>query len=448
MVTPVDAIIIGFGKAGKTLAGYLAKKGEKVVLIEQDETMYGGTCINRGCIPSKTLVKNAERASLLTKTWSEKERFYREAVQDKMTVVTTLRGKNYGKLASFPNLKIVVGTAAFLGAHEVEVGGASYSSPKIFINTGSTSFVPPLTGIKDNPHVYLSDTLMNLTVLPKTLTIIGGGYIGLEFANMFNLFGSKVTILQVEDSFIPREDRDIAVAIATDFEKRGIQIVYGVSVDSLDPDGTVHYKTKEGSASLPSEAILVATGRKPNIASLHLEKAGVALTSRGAIAVDDHLESNVPGVFAMGDVNGGLQFTYISLDDFRIVKSYLENPSSARKLSERKNVAYSVFISPAFSRVGLSEADAKAKGIEYKLFTLPAGAIPKALVLGNTTGLLKALVDPKTNLILGAHLYCNESYELINLISLAMDYQIPYTALRDKIYTHPTMSEAFNDLFA
>jgi pyruvate/2-oxoglutarate dehydrogenase complex dihydrolipoamide dehydrogenase (E3) component len=144
----------------------------------------------------------------------------------------------------------------------------------------------------------------------------------------------------------------------------------------------------------------------------------------------------------MGDVNGGLQFTYISLDDFRIVKSYLENPSSARKLSERKNVAYSVFISPAFSRVGLSEADAKAKGIEYKLFTLPAGAIPKALVLGNTTGLLKALVDPKTNLILGAHLYCNESYELINLISLAMDYQIPYTALRDKIYTHPTMSEA------
>jgi pyruvate/2-oxoglutarate dehydrogenase complex dihydrolipoamide dehydrogenase (E3) component len=289
---------------------------------------------------------------------------------------------------------------------------------------------------------------MNLTVLPKTLTIIGGGYIGLEFANMFNLFGSKVTILQVEDSFIPREDRDIAAAIATDFEKRGIQIVYGVSVDSLDPDGTVHYKTKEGSASLPSEAILVATGRKPNIGSLHLEKAGVALTSRGAIAVDEHLESNVPGVFAMGDVNGGLQFTYISLDDFRIVKSYLENPSSARKLSERKNVAYSVFISPAFSRVGLSEADAKAKGIEYKLFTLPAGAIPKALVLGNTTGLLKALVDPKTNLILGAHLYCNESYELINLISLAMDYQIPYTALRDKIYTHPTMSEAFNDLFA
>jgi pyruvate/2-oxoglutarate dehydrogenase complex dihydrolipoamide dehydrogenase (E3) component len=134
---------------------------------------------------------------------------------------------------------------------------------------------------------------MNLTVLPKTLTIIGGGYIGLEFANMFNLFGSKVTILQVEDSFIPREDRDIAVAIATDFEKRGIQIVYGVSVDSLDPDGTVHYKTKEGSASLPSEAILVATGRKPNIASLHLEKAGVALTSRGAIAVDEHLETNV-----------------------------------------------------------------------------------------------------------------------------------------------------------
>ena len=448
MVTPVDAIIIGFGKAGKTLAGYLAKKGEKVVLIEQDETMYGGTCINRGCIPSKTLVKNAERASLLTKTWSEKERFYREAVQDKMTVVTTLRGKNYGKLASFPNLKIVVGTAAFLGAHEVEVGGGSYSSPKIFINTGSTSFVPPLTGIKDNPHVYLSDTLMNLTVLPKTLTIIGGGYIGLEFANMFNLFGSKVTILQVEDTFIPREDRDIAAAIASDFEKRGISITYDVSVESLDPDGIVHYKTKEGSASLPSEAILVATGRKPNIGSLHLEKAGVALTSRGAIAVDEHLETNVPGVFAMGDVNGGLQFTYISLDDFRIVKSYLENPSSARKLSERKNVAYSVFISPAFSRVGLSEADAKAKGIEYKLFTLPAGAIPKALVLGNTTGLLKALVDPKTNLILGAHLYCNESYELINLISLAMDYQIPYTALRDKIYTHPTMSEAFNDLFA
>ncbi|OPZ34747.1 MAG: Mercuric reductase [Tenericutes bacterium ADurb.BinA155] len=399
----VDAIIIGFGKAGKTLAGYLAKKGQSVLLIEQDETMYGGTCINRGCIPSKTLVKNAERASLFAKTWPEKKRFYAAAIADKTAVVTTLRGKNYGKLAAFPNLKIVIGKAAFLGAHEVTVNGEAYQAPHIFINTGSTSFIPPLPGIKDNPHVYLSDSLMNLKSLPRTLTIIGGGYIGLEFANMFNLFGSKVTILQVEDSFIPREDRDIANAIASDFEKRGIQIVYGVNVTNLGLDGTVSYKTKEGEAALPSEAILVATGRKPNIASLQLEKAGVALSPRGAIQVDEHLETNVPGVFALGDVNGGLQFTYISLDDFRIVKSYLEKPEGAKKLSERKNVAYSVFISPAFSRVGLSEADAKAKGIEYKLFSLPAAAIPKALVLGNTTGLLKALVDPKTNLILGVN---------------------------------------------
>jgi len=372
MLEHFDAIIIGFGKGGKTLGGYLAKKGEKVALIERDPAMYGGTCINVGCIPSKTLVKAAEASSKLEPIFSKQAERYRAAIERKESVVTTLRGRNYQKLASFPNVEVINGTAAFSGDHEVSVAGRILTAPKIFINTGSSSFVPPLDGIKDNPKVYFSDSLMALKELPKRLTIIGGGYIGLEFASMYNLFGSKVSVLQVEDSFIPREDRDLADAISLEFTKRGIDLIYSVKITHIDQDGSVSYEAGGKAALLKGDAILVATGRSPNTKDLHGERTGLTLTPRGAVVVDDHLQSVVPGIFAMGDVIGGLQFTCISLDDFRIVKSSLEDPASPKALSARHNAPYSVFISPAFSRVGLSESEAKPKAslIPYLNFRL------------------------------------------------------------------------------
>lgn len=213
---------------------------------------------------------------------------------------------------------------------------------------------------------------MALKELPKRLTIIGGGYIGLEFASMYNLFGSKVSVLQVEDSFIPREDRDLADAISLEFSKRGIDLIYSVKITHLDQDGSLSYEAGGKTVLLKGDAILVATGRSLNTKDLHGKRTGLTLTPRGAVVVDDHLQSVVPGIYAMGDVIGGLQFTYISLDDFRIVKSSLEDPASPKALSARHNAPYSVFISPAFSRVGLSESEAKPKAslIPYLNFRL------------------------------------------------------------------------------
>ena len=321
---------------------------------------------------------------------------------------------------------------------------------QIFINTGSSAFIPPIEGLKGNPYVYTSEGLLNLTELPSRLVIIGGGYIGVEFSSIYASFGSKVTILQDGDIFLPREDEEIAGAVRESLESRGIRVMTGVKVKALEQaEGKALVAVDNGKEvqKLEAEAVLVATGRRPNTAGLNLEAAGVEIGPRGGIVTDDSLTTTAPHIYAMGDVRGGLQFTYISLDDFRIVKSKVLGDGSYT-LKERGAVPYSVFLIPPFSRVGLSEIEAVEKGYKVKVARLAAAAIPKAQVLEQPAGLLKAVIDEETGLILGAHLFCQESYEMINMIKLAMDAKVPYQVLRDTIYTHPTMSEAFNDLFA
>ncbi len=452
--TKYDAVIIGFGKGGKTMAGALGAAGKKVALIEKSDRMYGGTCINVGCIPTKSLVYRAGLAAAKGGSFEEKAAAYKAAMEQKEDLTARLRGKNYQKLDSNPNITVIDGTASFQSPHvvEVEKEGKTFQveGEQIFINTGSSAFIPPIEGLKGNPYVYTSEGLLNLTELPSRLVIIGGGYIGVEFSSIYASFGSKVTILQDGDIFLPREDEEIAGAVRESLESRGIRVMTGVKVKALEQaEGKALVAVDNGKEvqKLEAEAVLVATGRRPNTAGLNLEAAGVEIGPRGGIVTDDSLTTTAPHIYAMGDVRGGLQFTYISLDDFRIVKSKVLGDGSYT-LKERGAVPYSVFLIPPFSRVGLSEKEAVEKGYKVKVARLAAAAIPKAQVLEQPAGLLKAVIDEETGLILGAHLFCQESYEMINMIKLAMDAKVPYQVLRDTIYTHPTMSEAFNDLFA
>jgi pyruvate/2-oxoglutarate dehydrogenase complex dihydrolipoamide dehydrogenase (E3) component len=324
-----------------------------------------------------------------------------------------LRDKNYHKLAHNPLIKVVDGHASFADAHHVVANKVLYEGETIIIDTGSKAFVPPLPGI-EGKGIYTSETLLEEKKLPKRLLIVGGGYIGLEFASMYLDFGSEVTMLQTEPTFLAREDEELASLIEKDFALRGLVLHKGVTTESFSTEKgevTTTYQENGEEKSLISDAVLIATGRRPNVAGLALEKAGVSLTERGAVAVDEHLKTSQANIYAVGDVVGSLQFTYISLDDSRIVLSAMNG--GARNNLNRGAVPYSVFISPAFSRIGLSEKDARAK-FEVLVGEIPAASIPKALILGEPRGLLKVIVDKKGHLILGAHLYCAESYEMIN----------------------------------
>ena len=448
-----EHVVIGFGKAGKTLAGTLAANGKKVALIERDAKRYGGTCINVACIPTKSLEHSARLSAAQGGDFSAKAARFTAAVAEKNRLTAALREKNYAKAVS-SGVTVIDGEAHFVDAHTVAVRLADGTEKQIaadyfYINTGAESFVPPIEGVKGDPYVYTSDTLMERDTLPQRLVIVGGGYIGLEFSSYFANFGSEVTVLQDGEAFIPREDAEVAASVLASLESRGVKILRSVKVEAVrDAGGHAEVQVRKGEEvrQLPADAVLIATGRVPLTRGLDLEKAGVELTPRGAVKVDETLHTSVPHIFAMGDVAGGLQFTYISLDDFRIVKDQVLGKGE-RTSANRGPVPYTVFLDPPLSRVGLTEDEARAKGYSVRVAVLPAAAIPKAQVLRKPTGVLKAIVDGDTGMILGAHLFCAESQEMINLVRLAMAAGIPYTVLRDSIYTHPTMSEALNDLF-
>ncbi|MEA4853383.1 MAG: FAD-dependent oxidoreductase [Christensenella sp.] len=451
-----DSVIIGFGKGGKTLAAKLAKKGENVAIVEQSSKMYGGTCINVACIPTKSLVKNARMASLAKdRTFSEKSAAYLQAIQEKRELTAMLRQKNYNMLANLPNVDVITGYAEFTGPKQIAIqktDGAVLLAEgnKMIINTGSVPFVPPIEGLSGNPYVYTSESMMEMEALPEKLVIIGGGYIGMEFASIYANFGSHVTVVQDGDVFLPREDADTAEAVRSVLESKGIAFFLDAKVLSVSADdgmAHVHITAQGKELNLPANAVLVATGRRPNTDGLNLDAAGIEKTERGAVKTDEFLRTSAPGVWAVGDVAGSPQFTYISLDDSRIIWPQLCDGVAAYSTKNRSNIPSSVFIDPPLSFVGLKEKEAAQLGLDYRIAKISAAAVPKAQVLQETSGFLKALVDNKTGLILGAVLFCAESHEIINLIKLAMDMNIPAEAFSRQIFTHPTMSEALNDLF-
>ena len=452
-----DAIIIGFGKGGKTLAAEFAKRGQKVAIIERSDKMYGGTCINIGCIPTKTLVHQAKMASALKDaTFEERSEFYRNAVSVKESVTSALRNKNYHNLADNPNVTVYTGIGSFVSADVVAVRTATeeirLTSKQIIINTGAETVIPPIEGIAGNPFVYTSTSIMELADLPRRLVIIGGGYIGLEFASMYASFGSQVTVLESYPELIAREDRDIAASVKETLEKKGVVFRMNAKVQSVNRVEDKAIVTFADSQTnevfvLEADAVLLATGRRPNTKDLNLEVAGVEVDVRGAIIVDEYLKTTNPNIRAVGDVKGGLQFTYISLDDYRIVREDLFGDKE-RRTGDRNPVSYSVFIDPPLSRIGLNEEEARRQNRDIIVKKLPVMAIPRAKTLGETDGLLKAIIDKNTGKILGCVLFAPDSGEVINTVAVAMKTGQDYTFLRDFIFTHPSMSEALNDLFS
>lgn len=434
-----DLIIVGFGKGGKTLAKFASAQGRKVAVIEKSKKMYGGTCINIGCIPSKTLVhEGLEHGS------------FEQAFSRKTDVVNALNSKNYHNLADDDNIEVLDYTAKFKSNHELnllndqdEIVG-TIGAEQIVINTGAKSMIPAIEGIDSSQYLYDSEGIMNLKSQPNHLVIVGGGYIALEFAAMFANFGTQVTVLERGNDIMTKEDKDIVAEVKKDLADKNVNIVLNADTKKFeDTDkGTIVHTTN---GEYAADAVLIATGRKPNT-DLDLQNTDVKIGDHGEIIVNEYLQTDASNVYALGDVKGGMQFTYISLDDFRIVKEQFFGEGK-RSTENRGAVPYTVFIDPPLARVGLTGKEAKEQEYDIIESAIPVNSIPRHKINNDGRGLFKAVVNKDNEEILGASLYGLQSEEIINLIKLAIDQKLSYKVLKDNIYTHPTMVESFNDLF-
>lgn len=434
-----DLIIVGFGKGGKTLAKFASAQDRKVAVIEKSKKMYGGTCINIGCIPSKTLVhEGLEHGS------------FEQAFSRKTDVVNALNSKNYHNLADDDNIEVLDYTAKFKSNHELNLLNdqdevvETIGAEQIVINTGAKSMIPPIEGIDSSQYLYDSEDIMNLKSQPNHLVIVGGGYIALEFAAMFANFGTQVTVLERGNDIMTKEDNDIVAEVKKDLVDKNVNIVLNADTKKFeDTDkGTIVHTSK---GEFAADAVLIATGRKPNT-DLDLQNTDVKMGDHGEIIVNEYLQTDASNVYALGDVKGGMQFTYISLDDFRIVKEQLFGEGK-RSTENRGAVPYTVFIDPPLARIGLTGKEAKEQGYNVIESAIPVNTIPRHKINNDGRGLFKAVVNKDNEEILGASLYGLQSEEIINLIKLAIDQKLSYEVLKDNIYTHPTMVESFNDLF-
>lgn len=437
-----DALIIGWGKGGKSLAGALAASGRQVALVERSAQMYGGTCINIGCVPTKDLITSAEhrRAS------DDPAAYFAKSVAERDTLIGKLRAANHSMLAG--KVALLDGEARFTGPHEVQVRAGDdvidLHAPLIVIGTDTVPAAPPIPGI-DLPGVYDSTTIQHADPFPARLTVIGAGFIGLEFASMFANFGAEVTVIDQQQTFIGRADRDVAESVHNSLSAQGVRIDLGVNVREIRAEDGELVVQADGE-QYRSGAVLVALGRRPETAELGVAAAGIATDARGFIQVNDHLETNVEGVYAVGDVNGGPQFTYISFDDFRIVKDHLLG-AGKRSRADRQAVPWTTFIDPPLSVVGMSEADARASGRPVQIAVAKIAEIPvmpRPKIVGKPEGMMKFLVDAETDAILGASLHCIDSQELINMVAAVMRLGGTASDLRDGIWTHPSSTEGFN----
>lgn len=451
-----DAIIIGSGQAGKPLATALGQAGWKTALVER--AYIGGTCINYGCTPTKTMFNSARVAYLARRAadygvhHGEVTVNLREVRERKQRVVDSFRESGLNGIERTENLTLFWGDARFTSPHEIEIkqnDGATRSliAEKIFINTGGRPAIPRLEGIDEVPTLD-STSIMELDELPPHLLVLGGGYIGLEFGQMFRRFGSEVTIVQRAGQLLGREDPDVADAVRKLMEEDGIQVLLDSEAVRLEMKAaaiTLTVRSSEKEQTLNGSHVLVAAGRKPNTEDLNLGAAGIDSDKQGNVTVNSKLETNVPGVYALGDVKGGPQFTHISYDDFRIIRTNLLEGGNA--MTEGRLVPYAVFIDPQLGRVGISETEAKEKGLNFRVAKLPMTNVARAIEMSETRGFLKAIVDADTNQILGAAALGVEGGEVMSLFEIAMLGNLPYTVLKNAIFAHPTLAESLNNLF-
>lgn len=451
-----DAIIIGFGKGGKKLAAELAERNWKVAIVERSPQMYGGTCVNVGCIPTKTLIHESETAEQLYHNDYEKQaKFYALAIARKNKLVHFLREKNSENLKANPNITLYDGMASFSSENTVHVISDKketfLSGKEIFINTGSTPIIPDIDGLNESKHVYTSESLLQLEKLPARLFILGAGAIGLEFATMYAGFGSDVFVLEAGNRFLPKVDRDVAASMLESLRRKGISVHLNVRAQAVyDTTDGITFTYTDGLDGTPyylkGDALLLATGRKPMTDALNLEKAGVQVNERGAIIVNEYLHTTSPHIWAMGDVRGGEFYDYLSIDDFRIIRNRLFGDKK-RNINDRHPVPYVMFTDPPLAHIGLTEEEAAKRGYTIEVSRLPASLVPRARTLQNIDGMMKAIINTHTGRIIGCTLLCVDAPEIINTVALAMKTDQPYSFLRDFIFTHPSMSEGLNDLF-
>ena len=452
-----DAIIVGSGQGGNPLALALANKGWEVALVEREHV--GGSCVNTACTPTKTMIASARIAHLVHRAQdygidsATGSVNFSKVLKRKNDMVKSFRSGNRKKLTSASGITLIEGNARFVGEKLLEIdllkgGKEKIKSEYIIINTGTSSSKPPIPGL-DKVDSLNSTSIMEIDKIPEHLLVIGGGYVGLEFGQMFQRFGSKVTIIQRNEQLLPLEDRDVAEEIAEILQQEGLQILLKANTAKIDAPAkdkiVLSVKVDEKEQTIEGSRLLIATGRVPNTSFLNPETTGITLDKKGFIPVNDHLETTVPGIFAIGDVKGGPAFTHISYDDHKILlKNILEEGDAT--ISGRL-LPYVVFIDPQLGRIGLNEKQARDQGYDYRVAKIPMSWVARAIETDETKGLMKAIIDHKTKKILGAAILGIEGGELMTAIQIAMLGNLPYTALRDGMFAHPTLAESFNTLF-
>lgn len=454
----VDAIIIGSGQAGNPLAMSLAYAGMKTILIEKYQLHIGGTCLNDGCTPSKTLIASAKVAQIIIT--SEKHGFstkqininFAETQKRKDKIVLDSRKGLIKRLEETKNLEMIIGTASFTAPKVIMVTDESgktqeYTAEYIFINAGCRPMIPEIAGL-ENVKYYDSTSLLELKEIPKELIVLGGSYIGLELGQMYSRLGSKTTIVERSEKLMSKEDDDVAISIFECLENEGMKFHFKSDVLKVsESDGKISVIIKEGNKEkqIHGTHLFVATGRIPNSDSLSLENAKIKVDENGFIKVNTNLETNVKGVFALGDIKGGPQFTQIAYDDFRIVRdNILHNKKRSYK---GRPIPYCMYTDPQLGRIGISEQDAKEQNLDVEIISIPGKRITRGIESGTTEGLWKAIIDKKTNKILGAAIIGSEGGEVATVLQMAMQGNLKATHIRDGIFSHPSYCESLNTLF-
>ncbi len=451
-----DTVIIGTGQSGKPLALALARAGRSVAVIEREHV--GGTCINVGCTPTKTLVASARIAHLARRSGDygvaagpvtvDMRRVY----ERKRSMVERFRGYGQKTLEKAPNIELVFGEARFRDAKHVIVdlksgGTREIGGRRIVINTGGRPAVPPIPGLDATPFLN-STSVMELTQVPEHLVVLGGGYIGLEFCQMYRRFGARVTVINRDPRLIQREDPDVSAEVEKTLAEDGVEVLNSAQVTRVEKTaaGVRVDLTLAGAArAVEGSHLLLALGRVPNTDRLDLGAAGVVTDKQGFITVNPKLETSVEGIYAIGDVKGGPAFTHISYDDFRILReNWLEGGAAT---IEGRMVPNCMFIDPQLATVGLNETEAQKRGLDYRVAKLPMTGVARALEMSETRGFMKALVDRRSGQILGCTILGVEGGEIMSMLQIAMMGRLPYTAIKEAVFAHPTLAESLNNLF-
>jgi len=452
-----DAIIIGAGQAGVPLAKNLALAGKKTAIVEK--RLIGGTCINDGCTPTKAMVASAKAAyqagnseALGVKVGSVKVDL-KKIKQRKDAIVKQFRTSSEKGIETTKGLKLFMGEAKFSGKKEITIalndGGEEVITANwIFINTGAKTAIPDIEGLNETDFLT-STSILDLETVPEHLLVIGGNYIGLEFGQMFSRFGSKVTILEKSASILSREDKDVSAALTEILEDEKIEVITNAQVDKISStkkdEITATVKSGKIKKNIKASHILVAVGRVPQTETLGLELSGVKTDEKGYIVVNHKLETNVKGIYALGDVKGGPAFTHIAYNDYTIVfRNLIEGTNYS---TADRPIPYCMFTDPQLGRIGITEAEAKEKKLNYKVAVLPMSSVARGIETGETRGLMKAIVDVKSRKILGAAILASEGGEIMSVLQMAMEGGVTFDQIRYCVFAHPTYSESLNNLF-